>query len=114
MSLPALVSQLVDVKLKRFCEERVPLHVREDIRLFHTVRGNSVTIVESRPTFSNRAEWSEMKVAQLRYCPDTREWTLYCADRNSRWHPYYDIDSSTNLDDLLLEVDEDPTGIFWG
>lgn len=32
----------------------------------------------------------------------------------SRWHEYWDIGRSTDLDDLLHEVDADPTGIFWG
>lgn len=41
-------------------------------------------------------------------------WTLYYADRNSKWHLYYEIEPSADFDDLLREVDEDPTGIFWG
>jgi hypothetical protein len=40
-------------------------------------------------------------------------WTLYYADRNSKWHRY-DIEPSADFDDLLREVDEDPTAIFWG
>jgi hypothetical protein len=31
-----------------------------------------------------------------------------------RWHLYIDAESSPKLDDLLKEVDRDPTGIFWG
>lgn len=38
---------------------------------------------------------------------------LRYADRNDRWHIYFD-DVGDTLEDLLAEVDEDPTCIFWG
>jgi len=43
-----------------------------------------------------------------------KKWYLYWMDRNSRWHEYLGIEPSSNLDRLLEEVEEDPTGIFWG
>jgi hypothetical protein len=59
-------------------------------------------------------DWTRQPVAQLRYDPDDHHWRLYCADRNSRWH-YYDMaEPTTNLDELITEIDNDPTGIFWG
>jgi len=40
---------------------------------------------------------------------------LHWADRNSRWHEYHEgnvfIGSAA---ELLTEIDEDPTCIFWG
>lgn len=114
MPLPILVRQLIDRKLAGFYERRLPPYARDEIRLFHTVRGNSATMIESRPLFRNPNEWSELRIAQFRYDPGTRMWTLYYADRNSKWHLYYDIEPSADFDDLLREVDEDPTAIFWG
>jgi hypothetical protein len=33
---------------------------------------------------------------------------------NSRWH-YYDMaEPSTRLDEVIVQIDEDPIGIFWG
>lgn len=37
----------------------------------------------------------------------------YCADRNSRWHQYDLIEPGT-VAELLTEIEQDPTGIFWG
>ena len=64
--------------------------------------------------FIDKNEWIESKVAQFRFKPSNKHWTLYYADRNNRWHEYWEIDSNPDLDVLLQEMDEDPTGIFWG
>jgi hypothetical protein len=52
------------------------------------------------------------RAAALR--PTEREWTLYSADSNSRWHEYDFIGPSTDVRVLLGEIDDDPTSIFWG
>lgn len=44
----------------------------------------------------------------------SQRWSLFCRDRNERWWPYDNIDSSTSIDPLLAEINIDPTGIFWG
>jgi hypothetical protein len=69
---------------------------------------------EERPSFPDRSIWVNIVVAQFRFDPETGKWTLYWADRNSRWHVYEDVPPNKNLDVLLREVDNDPTGIFWG
>lgn len=43
-----------------------------------------------------------------------KAWTLWWADRNERWDRYWDMDPTPDVDELLREIDEDPTGIFWG
>ena len=78
------------------------------------VRGDSVTLFEEKPSFPDPSEWVDIVVAQFRYDLKKREWTLYSADRNSRWHEYWDIDPHKDFEVLLQEVEEDPTGIFWG
>jgi hypothetical protein len=114
MALPVLVRQLVDVKLSKYCAAKIPARVKDEIKLLHKARGNSVTILESRPLFSDPNVWIDTVVAQFRFKPEDKTWTLYCADRNSKWHRYDLADPSTNLDDLLAAVDEDATCIFWG
>ena len=114
-SLPELVRKGVERDVGRYCEERVPSHLRDKIRIEYEIRGNSVTIVERRPPWREdfEPEWSRLSVAQLRY--EDGEWTLYWSDRNSRWHPYEEeFDPTPDLSAALVEIDNDPTAIFWG
>lgn len=114
-SIPILVKTLAEKKIKAFLEKRLPLRARDQIRLSHRFRGNTVTIFEHRaPWMKGDTKWSVMSAAQLRYNAKSGTWTLYCADRNSRWHEYTNVAPTKDLDGLLTEIDRDPTGIFWG
>jgi hypothetical protein len=39
---------------------------------------------------------------------------LYYADRNDRFQLYRECGPSVDIADLLEEIDDDPTCIFWG
>jgi hypothetical protein len=107
--------ELAVAKIKRFCHERTPAELRDEMRLEVEVRGNSVTIVDCRPLFHGEpGDWTRMKIAQLRFDPADATWALYWADRNSRWHRYNGVDATKILDDVLAEIDDDPTCIFFG
>ena len=104
----------VERRLREYCEERIPERVRHQLRLSYKIRGNYVTLVEERPGIMDREKWVDIVVAQFRFNPEDSMWRLYWADRNSRWHEYLEVFPTDDLEDLLREVDEDPTGIFWG
>jgi hypothetical protein len=115
MALPELVRRNVEVRVADFCERRIPAHLQNEIKLEFTVRGDSITIVERRPPWRvDFGPGSTMKVAQLRFDHDARTWTLWWADRNGRWDRYWDVDPTADVEELLREIGEDPTGIFWG
>ena len=111
MPMPAAVRDDAVRHVALFCDNRST----EDVRLEHSVRGNSITIVERRPPWSELVgpDWTSMKVAQLRYDDNSRTWSLYAADRNERWFLYDDVARARNLGPLLAEIGDDPTGIFW-
>ncbi len=81
------------------------------------VSARHLTIVECRPpwdpTDADR-EWTRFPIARLRYTKASRTWTLYWRDRNLRFHLYAWVQPSKRVDDLLDEIDKDPTCIFWG
>jgi hypothetical protein len=53
-------------------------------------------------------------IARLHYTAADKSWTLYWRDRNLRFHRYKTLAPSDRVDDLLAELDRDPTCIFWG
>jgi hypothetical protein len=113
MALPNEVRTEVESVMQEYCAKKIPLQHRDKIRLSFGIRGSSVTLYEERPAWDRRGEWSKLSIAQFRYGEDGK-WELYCADRNERWNLYFDIDASEDIHDLLDEVDDNPTGIFWG
>lgn len=114
MPLPALIKASVEKKIGDYCKNKIPAHLLNKITVSYKIRGSSVIIFENRaPWRPEFKEWTSMPIAQIRYDDKTGKWALYCADRNGRWHEYMD-DSTKNIDNILAEIDKDPTGIFWG
>ena len=114
MSIPQSTRNQIDLALTEYCRSKVPPRFAHKLRLGYTVRGNGVTLFEERPGMFDAKEWIRVVVAQFRHTPSTGTWSLHCADRNSRWHLYDDIDPTSDFRVLLDEVEADPTGIFWG
>lgn len=114
MPLPEFTKKLIETRLADYCNCKIPAHARDKVRLIHKVTGNKVTLLETRPFYCDPLTWTETPIAQFRFDLKTRKWALYAMDRNSRWHLYGLIKSSADFDDMLNELDRDPTGIFWG
>ncbi|HAM01743.1 MAG TPA: transposase [Acidimicrobiaceae bacterium] len=102
--------------VRRFCDANSPSEHAHDLRVEYGVRGKAITIFECRPPWDQgrASEWSRQPIAQLRFDPGDHRWTLFYADRNDRWHPYEMAEPTTKVDELLAEIDHDPTCIFWG
>jgi hypothetical protein len=116
VAFPPDVRETAIAAVQRYCERRAPTASRSELQLEHSVRGNSTTIVERRPPWSELVgpAWTSTKIAQLRYEASSGTWALYCADRNGRWWPYDFAEPSPYIDEPLRALDEDPSGIFWG
>ena len=115
----AVISELHLHQIRRWCQQRIPTSLEDEIQVEHRVRGRTVTIVERRPPCSPALgpEWTTMPIAQLRYAPPPPaggRWRLYWADRNHRWNLMDDVAPAATPAPLLAELDADPTGIFWG
>ena len=93
-----------------------PPAARDQVRVECDVAPRHLTIVESRPPWREGTgpEWTRFPIARLRYTQADRTWSLYWRDRNLRFHRYDQLAPSPHIDDLLQEIDRDPTAIFWG
>ena len=106
-------------RVQRWCATRVPEHARHEVRVECQPALRHLTIVERRAPWQadldpDRTEWTTFPIARLRYTTTERTWTLYWRDRNLRFHHYDRAAATARVDDLLDEVDRDPTSIFWG
>ena len=110
MPLPEIEQHRVDKLLRAFCENRVPPHARDQVKMIYKVTGSKVILIETRPYFKDPAIWTEMPIAQLEYSAATKSWSLYAYDRNDKRIPM----SKGPLDKLILDVDQDKTCTFWG
>jgi DUF3024 family protein len=112
--VPTPLPELDVEKLRRFCRARVPDGLRDEIRLDVTTRGKHVAVHECRPAWRGApGEWTSMPVAQLRY-EGNGTWTLYFGDRYSKWTMYLELDPRIPIDVIIKELEDDPTGVFWG
>jgi len=122
MAIPENLKKEVEQKLKDFFEKQLPKINPDMVRLSYKFRGNNLTIFEERRSFYNPFdpdEWTPFPVAQMRYDPKEKKWTLYQLDRNDKWFIYVGRVHNGNMEDLLREIDENPTeifsiGVFWG
>ena len=97
-----------------FCEGRIPMHLRNQIKIFYKVRGYEVKIIESRPTMTNSHLWAETPIARLQYDPKTLEWQLYWMRASGKWYRYSELEPTNRLQSLIDEIKEDRFGVFWG
>ncbi|MBD3922146.1 DUF3024 domain-containing protein [Paenibacillus sp. PR3] len=93
-----------------YIEQKVPKHIRNQIRLNYKIRGNNVTLNEERPAFKS-TEWVELPVAQFRL--EQNQWKVYWRDSKNKWHFVEDIAPHENFETQLMIVEEDSRGVFW-
>lgn len=103
-------------RVRRWCEQRVPEHARDQVRVECEVAARHVTVVECRAPWRADIgpEWTRLPVARLTYTKGNVTWTLYYRDRNLRFHRYDLVPPNASISELLNELARDPTGIFWG
>ena len=118
MNLPKDAKREAQIMLSAYFHEKIPKEYREEIRLEYDFWGNYVNLIEKRPHWEKLDEWTECRFAQFRYDPETEKWALFWPDSSGNLHSYEELvpefSSKKELEELIEEVDRDPTGIFWG
>ncbi len=104
----------VNHELTEFCAARIPEHAKSQVRLDFQVEGNAVTLFENRIHYRIPNQWTKAKIAQFRYNTGNKLWTLYWWRHTEKWYLYEVKEPTADFSNLLAEVSNDPTGIFWG
>jgi hypothetical protein len=103
-------------RVQRWWGVGVPRHARRQVRVECEVATRHHTIVERRAPWREDfgPEWTSSRIARLRYTAVDKSWTLYWRDRNLCYHIYELLAPSHRVEDLLTEIDCDPTYTFSG
>jgi hypothetical protein len=102
------------LRIGRWCRERVPAHLWDRLRVECDTTDRHVTIIETRPPWDGRGDWTRFPIARLRYTASTGQWSLYWRDRHLRFHENRDKRPAKNVQSLLDFVDSRDDPIFWG
>lgn len=96
--------------------EKIPEHVRDQVRIELDTDSHAVVIFECRPPWRPDLgpDWTRRPVARLRYTQKRGGWTLYWFRSNGRHQRYDDVAPDADLTVLIEELDNDPAAIFWG
>jgi len=110
------VPELDVARVQRWCAARVPEHARHQVRVECEIAPRHLTVVERRApgVRTSGPSGPASRSPASRYTAATKSWTLFWRDRNLRFHAYDLLAPSPNVEDLLAELDHDPTGVFWG
>ena len=114
MPFTEFTKKLIETKLNDYCERRIPIDVRDQLKLTYKIIRYKVNLVETRPYHRDPAIRTETPIAQFRFDSATQKWSLFSFGRNDRWHLYDLIKPSIDFDDMLKALDNDKTGRFWG
>lgn len=115
MPLPDDIRPQAELLLLAYCRARTPETTRQQLRLGFRTRLNTMTLyVCCGPWKPRFPKDSRFPVAQFRYDPDERLWTLYWVDEHEQWHLYEQVAPATDLLRLIQEVDDDPSKVFFG
>lgn len=94
-----------------YTQNKVPVHLKNQIKVSYKIRGNNVTLIEERQGYKSDI-WVQMPVAQFRI-DEKSKWKVYWQDSKNKWHFIDDIEPNENFETQLKIVDKGHNGMFW-
>lgn len=100
--------------LTRYCAPDPRPEVQRQLRHGFEFEPHGVVLFDERLLYNRPGNWIRQNVAKFRWVQTRAEWELYCQFSDLKWHRYEPRPTGATFEELLAEVDTDPTGIFWG
>ena len=95
--------------MDQYIQKAVPEHVKTQMKISYTMKGNNVTLIEERKAFQLDV-WVQLPIAQFRL--DKNQWKVYWRDSKERWHFVDDIEPVNDFEKQLEIVDQGHKGMF--
>ncbi|MCG7385394.1 DUF3024 domain-containing protein [Paenibacillus sp. ACRRY] len=94
-----------------YIHEKVPAPLRTMVKLTYQMNASGLILTEERPA-QERYQWDKMDIAQFHW--EGNQWKVYAKDEHgSGWNVVNTIEPAPHFEDLLEQVEQDETGIFW-
>ena len=74
MSLSEFTTRLIETKLTEYCDQKIPVHARDQVKLIYKIMGNKVNMIEARRYHRDPTTWTETPIAQFRFDQVTKKW----------------------------------------
>lgn len=113
-SVAVAISDADAARIRGWCEKRSPQNSKSELVIEPEFDGDDAHVLERRAPWQPDGQWSSLRAATLHYEPSGMTWALRAYDSDERSRPYTRRGLGTSLDDVLDELDDDPTGLFWG
>ena len=114
MGFSELEKQRIKKVVGGYCDQKIPAHLQNQIKLLYKIRGYDVKIIESRPHYIHKSEWTEHPIARMKYDAESMEWQLFWGRASGRWEKYPNLEPTKNLQRLIDEIEKDLLYVFWG
>jgi hypothetical protein len=114
MSFSEIELKHIENTVGEMCKRRSPVHISDELRTVYVVKGHDVTVYEERPHWKNPQKWTSEPIAKFKYTRNQNVWKLYWMRQDLRWHLYEPLPESATIEGLVVEVDKDPHGAFFG
>lgn len=114
MPLAEFTKTRIEPRLTDYFERRIPVYIRDHLKLTYEIKRYKVTLLEMRPYHGAPATGTKIPITQFSFDRNTQNGSLFSFDRNNRWHLYDLIKPSMDFDKSLKAIDNDKSGAFWG
>lgn len=114
MPIPPIQKQLALKQIEKFCANKFPPHVQDQLKLKYTLQDPSIILYESRPQWNDPSRWIDLEVAKMTFVKKSMKWKLYWMRASGKWELYNNIEPIKDLQVCIDEIDTDPLCTFWG
>ncbi|MEK3885775.1 DUF3024 domain-containing protein [Paenibacillus sp. PL2-23] len=96
--------------LNNYIEEKIPDHLKMEIKILYKFRGNTITLTQERPSY-RPGQRVELPIAQFRYIDN--KWSVYWKDSKDKWHFVENIKPIEDFEKQLKSIDKKEYGYMW-